>query len=163
MKKYKMHKFGKDCYLLGQGHDGRKYFLEEATFACGWYWGGGYVETFTNNRNPLNAKDIWSHQHFDDLFFNKRGGGTYFDRFNDFFYKTPFTHKEIWKICELMKSFYIARHYSDMLYTHGAHITTNPAKEAIGSEDEYKRINEVMIPAIMKELYDILEKENKDG
>lgn len=154
-KKYKMHKFGHDCYLLGQDEFGTNYFLESAEFSCGWYWGGGYVESYTNNNNPARAKDIKSHQHFDGLFYsNPRECG--FDAFKKMFVITPFTDSEIWKICELMKSFYTARNYSNMLYCGGAHYTTNPAAEIIKSESEYKRINNEVIPAIMNELYKIL-------
>lgn len=153
-KKYKMHKFGKDCYLLGQDYDGINYFLEAASWNCGWYWGGGYVETYTNNRNPICPKDIASHQHFDSMFLNGNANG--YDKFVGFFAKTPFTKNEIWKIMELMKSFYVARHYSDMLHTGGAHYTENPAKGKIQSKTEYDRINNKVIPSIMKELYLIL-------
>ncbi len=156
-QKYKMHKFGKDCYLLGQDKNGENYFLEAATWDCGWYWSGGYIETYTNNENPLRAKDISSHQHFDSLFF--KGKKCAFDNFKEFFTVTPFTDKEIWTICELMKSFYIIRNYSDTLHRGGAHYTTNPASEVIKNEDEYKRINEKVIPEIMSELYKILEGE----
>ena len=156
-KKYKMHKFGKDCYLLGQDENGTNYFLEEATWNCGWYWGGGYVETYTNNGNPVKAKDISSHQHFDGMFFNGNTNG--YDAFKSFFKVTPFTNDEIWKIVELMKSFYIARKYSDMLSVGGAHYTANPAKETIENNAEYYRINKKVIPAIMQELYKILEGE----
>ena len=154
-KKYTMEKFGKKCYLLGQDEDGTNYFLEAATWDCKWYWGGGYVETYTCNSNPVLSRDIDSHQHFDGLFFNGRENG--FDTFKKFFPVNPFTDSEIWKICELMKSFYTARKYSDMLHTGGAHYTSNPASDIIKSEDEYKRINEKVIPAIMSALYTILE------
>ena len=157
MLKTKKHAFGKDIYLLGADSYGTTYWLEAATWDCGWYWGGGYIETYTNNNNPEKSKDINSHTHFRCLFFNKNKNG--FDAFKDFFNETPFTDGEIWKICELMKSFYIAREYSDMIYRGGAHYTSNPAKEAITSKEEYKRINETMIPSIMNELYKIMEVE----
>lgn len=159
MKKYKSHAFGKDCYLLGETADGTRYYLEQAKFDCGWYWGGGYVETYTNNRFPELSKDIDSHQHFDSLFFhnpNKNG----YDAFKDFFAETPFTDKEVWEIVELMRSFYIAREYSDMIHRGGAHYTENPAKEIIKNDEEYDRINKTVIPAIMSELYKILGGEN---
>lgn len=154
-KKYSMEKFGKKCFLLGQDKDGINYFLEAATWDCEWYWGGGYVETYTNNCNPVLSKDIKSHQHFDGLFFGGRKNG--FDTFKEFLPVNPFTDSEIWQICELMKSFYIARKYADMVYTGGAHYTKNPAAKIIKSEDEYKRINNIVIPAIMESLYKILE------
>lgn len=153
--KRKSHAFGKDVYFLGQDAEGINYWLEEAKWDCDWYWGGGYVETYTNNAYPSMSRDITSHSHFDSLFFNKANKNGH-DTFVEFFVTTPFTDKEIWKICELMKSFYIARQYSDMLYCGGAHYTSNPVSEIIKSGEEYKRINEVIIPNIMQALYDIL-------
>jgi hypothetical protein len=79
------------------------------------------------------------------------------DLFVEFFPVHPFTDSEVWKICELMSAFYIARKYSDMLHCGGAHYTTNPASDTIKCEDEYERINKNVIPAIMRELYEILE------
>ena len=157
MKKVTFEKFGHKYYLLGTDKEGIKYYLEEASWDCDWYWGGGYVETFSNNRNPVCSRDIDSHHHFNYMFltYNKNG----FDMFKDFFKETPFTDNEIWKICELMKSFYVAREYSDMIYRGGAHYTSNPAKETIMNEVEYNRINKVVIPSIMDELYKILSEE----
>lgn len=157
MKKFAFNKFGHKYYLLGTDKEGIKYFLEEASWDCDWYWGGGYVETFSNNRNPVCSMDIDSYHHFNYMFltYNKNG----FDMFKDFFKETPFTDNEIRKICELMKSFYVAREYSDMIYRGGAHYTSNPAKETIMNKDEYNRINEVVIPTIMTELYKILSEE----
>ena len=154
MKKKKIHVFGKDAYLLGEDEYGKKYYLRAAQWDCGWYWGGGYVTTYTNNSNPERSRDIASHSHFDYMFLSGKVNG--YDKFTSFFVKTPFTDKEIWKIIELMQSFYIARRYSDMLATGGAHYTSNPANETIKNETEYNRINQKVIPAIMRELYAIL-------
>ena len=159
MKKKTFEWHGKKYYLLGQGIDGDLYYLEQAKWDCDWYWGGGYVETFTNKKAPQLSGDISSHQHFDGLFFevpHKHGYAV----FNEFFAETPFTDKEVWQIVELMGSFYIARRYSDFLYCGGAHFTTNVCSELIGNTEEYKRINTILIPRIMEELYRILEEEN---
>ena len=59
--------FGKDIYLLGEDQDGIKYWLQSPSFDCGWYWGFGYIMTYTNNRRPDLAKDIDSHQHIEGL------------------------------------------------------------------------------------------------
>lgn len=155
MNKYSFKWHGKKYYLLGEDADGERYYLEEAHWDCGWYWGGGYVETFTNNNCPKMSKDISSHQHFDGLFLkNPRLNG--FDAFKTFFKETPFTDKELWLIIELMESFYTAGQYSDFLYLGGAHYTTNPCKETIVNDAEYTRINATVIPALMEELYKIL-------
>lgn len=154
MKKKKINIFGGCVYLLGEDVNGKKYYLAEASWDCGWYWGGGYIKTYTNNRNPRLSRDIESHQHFDGMFLSGKANG--YDKFKSFFVKTPFTDDEIWRIVELMQSFYIARRYSDMLATGGAHYTSNPASGIIKCDAEYNRINKEVIPAIMQELYAIL-------
>lgn len=155
MKKQKSHAFGKNIYLLGKDSDGTTYWLESARWDCDWYWGGGYIATYTNNRHPEKAKHMRSLQNFDGLFFNKYVSA--YTSFKDFFSETPFTDSEIWKLLELMKAFYIAKEYSNMLYIGGANCTTNPAKEAIQDTAEYERINKKMIPSIMEEVYKIME------
>lgn len=160
MKKTKSHAFGKDVYLLGADSSGVYYWLEAASFACNWYWGGGYVESYTNNKCPNHSRDIKSHQHFDSLVL--RGKACCFDNFKALFVETPLSDREVWKLCELMQSFYTARKYSDMLYSKGAHITSNPIGDTISNSTEYKRINESVIPAIMREVYNILEGSRND-
>lgn len=148
-KKTVLRIFGTLNYYLGADKDGINYFLQEATWDCNWYWGGGYVETYTNNNYPLLSKDIDSHEHFDAKF-------PTWDKFFNFFTTSPFTKEEKWTIYELMKSFYTARHYSDMLYRGGSYVTKNPARKTIVNAEEYDRINKEVIPAIMAELYKIL-------
>ena len=155
LRKQRSHAFDKNIYLLGKDADGILYWLEEAQWDCDWYWGGGYIETYTNNERPGMSRDITTHSHFDSMFFNNRRLNGH-DAFTSFFEETPFTDKEIWQICELMKAFYIARQYSDMLCCGGAHYTSNPSKDIIQNEEEYQRINKKVIPDIMKSLYEIL-------
>lgn len=155
MNKKKIHVFGKDYYLLGVDKYGVKHYLEEFTFDCGWYYGGGYVETFTNNKNPERSRDISMHTHFDGLFFN--GKKSAYDLFKEYFTETPLNEDETWKLLELIKSFYTIREYSDLLYRGGAHYTRNPIAEDIKNEAEYKRINEEVIPKLAQEIYKLLE------
>ena len=153
LEKKKIHIFNNDYYLLGADNEGTKYYLQKAKFECGWYWGVGYVETFTNNKNPEHSRDISSHQHFDTLFLCK----DYRDFIdNEYLVDSPFTDKEKWKILEIMKSLYIARKYSDFLHCGGAHCTENPVKNVIKNDEEYQRINNVVIPALLEELESIL-------
>lgn len=144
---------GKKHFLLGI-KDGYRYYLEEASWDCDWYWGLGYVESY---RGKGTSNRSWrGHEHFDTLFIKPC---KFVDGFKEFFDEVTLTDKEIWTLLELMQSAYISRKYSDMLHTGGAHITTNPAKETINCEDEYKRINEKVIPQIMNEVYELLSKE----
>ena len=154
MKKKVSSAFGKKQYLLGVDKEGIYYWLEEASWDCEWYWGFGYIETFTNNKNPQLAKDINSHSHFDVMFFDKNRDG--YTVFTEFFEDMTVSEKELWKLLELMKTFYILCEYSDCIHRGGANYTTNPIAEEIKSESEYDRINKVLIPKIMNEIYSIL-------
>lgn len=154
LNKKKSHAFGKDIYLLGRDEYGENYWLEEASWDCNWYWGFGYVRTYTNNRNPERAKDISSHQHFDGLFLKK--GRCAYDVFEEFFVETPLTDKEIWTLLELMRSYYTARRYAEMVHIGGSHFTKNPCSLIIKSEEEYTRINKIVIPTICEEVYKLL-------
>jgi hypothetical protein len=155
MDKKKSTAFGKNTYLLGKDENNIYYWLESAKWDCDWYWGFGYVETYTNNTNPNLASDITSHQHFDSLFFNKNKNG--FEAFNDFFIETPLSDSEVWQLCEMMKTFYIMREYSDTLHRGGAHYTTNPIKDIILNDEEYHRINKKVLPELFNKIYTLLE------
>lgn len=154
MNKKTINWHGHKYFLLGADEDGINYWLEEGHFDCGWYWGFGYIETFSNNKNPQLSRDINSHSHFKTMLLDN---ALFADGFKNCFYQTPLSQDEIWKLYELMQAFYIAREYSDMIHRGGAHISQNPVSETIKDEDEYKRINEVVIPAIMDAVYKIME------
>ena len=158
MKKQIITWNGKKYYLLGTDVDGTKYWLEESKFDCNWYWGIGYVETFTNNRNPERSRDIQSHQHFDGLFFDKKENGR--DIFEQFIIDSTLSDKEVWQLMEIMQTLYMCRNYSDMLYCGGSHYTTNPCSAIIKNQDEYERINKIVIPKLLEELYKLLGEEN---
>ena len=156
MKKKVITWHGRKFYLLGRDHKGVCHWIEEGSFDCDWYWGIGYIKTFSNNTRPQLSKDSMSHTHFDTMFL--QGNGNAFDRIKSFFAETTFSDEEIWKICELMNAMYTARHYADMLHRGNAHYTENPVSETIKNECEYKRINEKVIPAMLNSLYEIMSK-----
>ena len=142
---------GREYFYLGTDSDGQKNYLEKHHFDCGWYWGIGYIETFTNNRNPEKSRDISSYTHFDTQILK----GDAYDNFIKKFESNPFNDREIWLIIELMKTLYNLRNYSDMIYRGGSYYTSNPVK-CIKNKSEYNRINKIVIPAVNRELYKIL-------
>ena len=146
--------FGKKIYLLGKDKEGIWYWLEEASWDCDWYWGFGYVETYTNNKNPERSRDINSHQHFDGLFL--KGSKMCKDMFDEFFNETPLNDSEKWKLLELMQTIYTLKEYSEVMYRGGSNITNNPIKEVIKNQEEYKRINKIVLPQLFEEVYKIL-------
>lgn len=149
MKKETKKRFGHNYYLLGKNKEGQKVWLEEGHFDCGWYWGIGYVEIFNKNHT-----DIEVHTHFDSLFFNNEK--CCYDLFKEYFSETTLNDNEIWELLENMKALYTLREYSDLLYRGGAHITKNKNKNIIENDEEYRRINNTIIPAILESVYKIL-------
>lgn len=63
---------------------------------------------------------------------------------------------DIWKFCELFKTAYTLREYSDVVFRGGAHYDKNPLHDLIVSSDEYERINEVLLPAIFEKIEGII-------
>lgn len=156
MKKQVITWHGKKYYLLGADQRGIKYYLEEASWDCNWYWSIGYVETFTNNNNPALSRDIASHEHFDGIVFNDKYTNLH-KAFTARFVKHVFKDdKELWTLLELMRSLYHLRAYSDFLYRRGSHMSANPYFNVIKNEEEYERINKKLIPLLLNHLYDLL-------
>lgn len=153
IKKQQFNWHGKTYYLLGENAEGVRYWLKKASWDCGWYWGIGYVETFTNNKAPQLSRDIASHQHFDGLFLK---GGNCWDLFNGLLVETPLSINERWQLLELMSTAYTMREYADLLEQRGAHITNNPLADVIGNTAERDRINGEIIPAINEKIYELL-------
>lgn len=159
MEKEKRFAFGKNIYLLGSDKDGVKYWLEEASWDCGWYWGFGYVETYTNNRNPEKSRDIASLRHFDGLFLKNN----IFDSFKEMLIDTPLTDKEIWQLLELMKTFYTLKNNAELYHLGGSNIANNVLKNILKNEIGENKINEEIMPKLFEEIYKMLTPETESS
>jgi len=162
------HAFGKDIYLIGKGTDAKLMWLEAPKWDCGWYWGFGYIEVYTNSNNPERAKDIISHSHFSGLV----GAQEYYDHEKGCFRKgeyihniydspqlveTTFTEKEGWQLSELFKQFYLLRDMAAFCHKEkpGCHITESPVDHG-NMKEWYAQINKIMIPKITAKILEIL-------
>ena len=154
MKKQTTIAFNKKIYLLGADAEGTKYWLEAPSWDCDWYWGFGYVETYTNNNYPNKSRDINSHQHFDSLFLNDSKVNA-FDAFKEFFKETTLNDKEIWLLVDYMYSFYALKRAAGILSMGYSHMTEKAKLSEVKSIEMAKEINEKMLPAIFKQI-DIL-------
>jgi hypothetical protein len=136
--------FGKDIYLLGKDADGTTYWLEAPTWDCGWYWGFGYIVTYTDNLSPQFSRDLLSHQHATHEFFES---GTITD--------WTVTDKELWEIRELFAQFYTLRKTAEYFGRGKAHVanTNVPLWKNPELVDE---INKVRIPLISARILEIL-------
>ena len=157
IKKEKNHAFGKDLYLLGKDFHNVKYWLEAPSWDCGWYWGFGYIETYTHN-NPSLARDINSHQSIASSFLGRQGND-YIHNLHDspILLQSTFTDKEGWELSELLKQFYLLSNMASFAHKDrpGCHIASSPVDHGDLSE-WYKKINEEMIPRVTAAILAIL-------
>ena len=60
--------------------------------------------------------------------------------------------KDIWRLLEAMKEFYLVKEYYELLYRKSAHITSLPdeVKQIISNQNERVRLEKEVIPAICK-------------
>lgn len=156
MNKKQIRVFGHNYYLLGTYKDGKKYYIQEPTWDCDWYWGGIYINSFTNNNQPERSKDIDLHTHFDYMFF-KYKGKTSWEILEQDFTDLVLDHDEIWKVLELCKSFYILKEAAGFYHCGGANFTGSMVNELeLKSNEMYKTIVKVQIPTILNKLKEIL-------
>lgn len=161
IKKQKSHAFKKDIYLLGEDEQGIKYWLEAPSWDCEWYWGFGFVETYTNNNDPSIAKDINSHQHIRG-FIGAQKKGEYINNLfdNPTFVKTTFIEDEGWTLTELFNTFYTLQKTAGIFNRGGSGTTTNPCQEILQNKELEDKINKELLPAIFKQIILILEPKN---
>jgi hypothetical protein len=157
IEKVVKHAFGKDVYLLGIDKEGIAYWLEQPTWDCGWYWGCGYVETYTNNLQPDYSKDINSHEHFDSKFL----GENMFDYWHEFFEESTLNDQEIWLLWDYMQSIYTLKRTAELFSRGHSHITEQSMCEAVKDTELCKRINEQMLPALFERVKQLLTNQNQ--
>lgn len=161
MKKEKRHAFGKDIYLLGVNEYGKKLWLEAPSWDCGWYWGFGYIEVYTNNNNPERSRDIDSHSHVDGMVNIKIGGKWIHNIYDNPEPKDKtFSEHEGWQLSELFKQFYLLQEMAE--FTHkkpvpGAGVTTVIDVDHGDLSGWYEKINKEMIPRVTAKILAILD------
>jgi len=157
MKKEKSHAFKKDIYLLGANDEGILYWLEAPSWDCKWYWGFGYIETYTYNERPSQSHDITSHQHAENFM------KWWIDINNNkpILKETTFSKKEGWELSELFKRFYMFRELAEYYHRGGAGISNSPELGDVKNLDEWNRINKEVIPEIMNRILKILTPEEE--
>mgnify|MGYP000885812077 CR=1 FL=1 len=153
MKKHKINKFG-EHYFLGIDQDNKKVYLQKASWDCGWYWGFGYLRTFTNNNNPEVSRDISSHTHFDSEIIN--GKSHAFNNFKNYFKRTPLTDNEIWQLCDYMSTFYNLKKSAEIFGRGYSHYTEKAKLDIIKNNEITNKINKEMLPALFEKIEELL-------
>lgn len=140
---------GDSYYYLGKGkEDGVYYFLQEASFDCGWYWGVNYLEGF-NTPDLSRADDIESHEHF-------MGCSSYRNQsWHDWLLKevdSPLSEKDRWLIMEIAASLNIITEYMELSYRGGSNMTESSKVKAIledkdaydDADEKIQKLNELL-------------------
>lgn len=154
----------KKMYLLGKNEDGKKLWLIKASWDCGWYWGFGYVQSFSRG-------DIETHEHIDSSFMGVQKVWD-IDKMafveTEYIYniykapklvETTFTEEEGWQLSELFTQFYKFKEVARVLHSGCAGLTTllDYLKiEYPNREEHLKDINENILPQIFEKIYTIL-------
>jgi len=166
-KKVDEDQSGKKVYLLGKDKSGDYVWLEAPSWDCNWYWGFGYIERYFDNKRPSKAEDISSHSHWDsEIIGNIEGEYRHHLNTNPNIVESVLTDAESWKLAELMKSYYILKETADFFKHGGSHLSENPLKNFLlifnKNEELTKKINEVLLPAIFKEIDELLTPKQKE-
>ena len=159
VKKEKSHAFGKDIYLLGR-LNGERIWLERASWDCGWYWGFGYVESYTDDKTPSRSRDISMHTHYNCICLapnpDNTGSYMYILQDNPHLTECTLTESEQWQLSDLMKSFYTLRAAAEIYRRGGSNMSSSGKLDALKREDLEKEINEKHLPAIFEAIYKLL-------
>lgn len=138
-------------FLVGKNLEGKKVWLQKPSWDCDWYWGYGYLQVY-NNRNTLIE-----HCHFSKYLNDVLG----WYKFRADFKALTFDIKDLWKLFELMKTFYSLKEIAQVYSIGGSHYTNNPLKDLIMNDKEVTRINEVILPEIFNEVEKIFAEESE--
>jgi hypothetical protein len=166
LEKRKSRAFRKDIYLVGKDKEGKLVWLEAPSWDCGWYWGFGYMEIYTNNVHPERAKDIVSHSHWNEFVGKVEIYDVETGQFIHTDYKyhinespllseTVLTENESWLISDLMKSFYTLKEAAAVLGNGDSHYASDPSKTCQDTELANK-INQEILPKLFEQVISIL-------
>lgn len=153
-------KWTKKYFFGTRKSDNVAVYISAPSWDCGWYWGFGYL----GNKNEHYHLD--SYQQKQHVF--KLENGKYeiitearnknmFDCLSEDYDLSDKIKNNLWKFCELVKTAYNLKETAEVLGRGGSHYTVNPCADLIKNAEETKRINDIVLPAIFDEIYNIFE------
>ena len=123
--------------------DGKNVWLAPPSWDCEWYWGYGYI----HNKNL--------HTNFNWLATNENLYNAIEKRFNGTF---VLQGSNLWTFCELMQTFYTLKEMAEVYSRGSSHYAGNPLADILKNPEEYKRINETLLPKIFIEIDKLFDK-----
>lgn len=132
--------------LFGHKLDGEVIYLDLPTWDCNWYWGFGYLGNRQCHYHLKTYKEeggFGEHRNI-SMFEALRGDYKLCPALAD--------DNNLWKFCELVKTVYALLEVAEVFHRGGSHYSSNPCKDLLKSPEQYKHINEVLLPALFKEI-----------
>lgn len=154
LKKKIVRAFGNTYYLFGKDEDGVKWYLQKSTWDCGWYWGFGYLDSFTNNACPEKSRDIAGHTHLSSLMVELCGSGV--GALKNRFKECVLTDDELFRFVDYAKSVYALKEAAELFGRGHSNYTEKAKIDDLVKPDWVKEINEKMIPEIDAEIEKML-------
>lgn len=142
---------------LGKNNN-EKIYLTPPSWDCDWYWGFGYLGN-KNCHYHVNGLKTIEEYNSEKQYWNTERVNLY-DGFKKHFGDSFIIKddKDIWTLAELFETFYSLKNIAEVYNRGGSHMSSNPCKDIIKNVEEYKRINEIVLPQIFEEIYKILNK-----
>lgn len=139
-------------------HDNEKIYLTPPSWDCDWYWGFGYLGNRNCHYHVDGLKTIKEYN-FEKQYWSTERVNLY-DGFKKHFGDSFIVKddRDIWTLAELFETFYSLKNIAEVYNRGGSHMSSNPCKDIIKNAEEYKRINEIVLPQIFEEIYKILNK-----
>jgi hypothetical protein len=161
----------KTKWYLGnlKGNHPEAIYLEDFTWDCGWYWGGGYV----GNRNMhclfdgcfLEVPDHRGHSLGAFTPKNISNGCSVWEKLSTFLDNAQYNENQWWRIKDLFKQFYALKEAAEV-FQHGGHCTSDKRDPREINKDMAaalnKHIETVIIPLIRDALNKVGEPEVVD-
>ena len=132
MEKKEINKFGKHRLLFEK--DNIKYYLKKHSWDCDWYWGKGYIVTYSNEKQPERSVDTSSHEHLKGYF-------TSLSSIEE--NSITLSNKERWEFLECMQTANALCEMMEIYNRGGAHMTTNPFKDKLKSNEKYLELKDL--------------------
>ena len=149
-------------YYLGVSRDDKELvYMPKPSWDCDWYWGFGYVETYTG-ADPKTSRDIASHTHYSSLCLNndnKKHKFIHILEDVEGLEACTLTRDEQWILSDLMKSYYTLKESAEIFHTGSSHYTSKTGVD-LKNEDYYNKINKELIPAITARVIELLTPNN---
>ena len=130
--------------------------LHAPEWLCDWYWGMGYLGNANWHYHLSSYQDKTHHLNLSNgrcKFITERRNLCMRDcLLEDYELNKGLEEENLWVFCELIETAYALKEAAEVLGRGGSHMTTNPCRDIIKNEDEVKRINQNVLPAIFNKI-----------